>query len=358
MPGGASAAACEHATHANQAPVEISGERLSGADGDRFGRRLRCDRSHERVLEERAVRAERGKARSDDVLARFYVAEAAAPHLDTAGRVLQEERVLEAQRHDAVNRHACRSFVPELVSEERLDRARRQRERVGARPLHDRHIVQRWRIMRDADELPPLVEDRAGDASNVDHGIHEVPWQRALEHRDLNAEPRGVRREIEQEMVFLGQRDRSHDAADLYELTVFPARQQFRHGDVPGCGQLTAPQHTDDGPDDLGREVAGRRDALDFHHIADSQREVLSVHVDEDPACRILHEQHRPSRVVVGHDARDVHPLMATRLLHRQPPDVDDARDRRQVVRTGTRDCLARRSLGRNLAAEEEVGEP
>jgi hypothetical protein len=344
----------------DEARVLIAGQGLFREDG--HGSRLfsSAELADDAVVEGGTIGTRGDEAGRLDLVARLKHQALGGAHEYAVGLILDEDAApVLLQRHrpgdlDAPRVPACEREAPQAV-----DRMRLGRERIWRGGLLHHNLPPAGHPELRADELAALVRQCGDDTSHADERVDEhrevAPVLPILEV-DLDLLALHLEHDLEQ-VVDDGRS--THDATHLD-----PEGVVLRRGDLLERHHVRRRQADDAeemelGLGDGGLEVAGCRLAHDLDERARPQRGLglPVVEVDEDGVPLVLHEEHFPLVVVVGHHGFEAHRTARGRLLGREGSHLFDAGKRRCRFLLGTDDGSGRLGI-RGGRQDESAREP
>ncbi len=226
-----------------------------------------------------------------------------------ADAVIPDEHVAVAlHRHDTTNTSQRARVLRKTELQQTGTGSQRQVERVGCQRALNRGLVERRRHELDAHQLPPIVEDRAADATDAQMPTDEIGGCRDT-RRPRDDDAILVRARDERELyvdVVVGEPDILYESIGLDPGAVEPAREQLVEGDALWCRQCPVTDDADPRFDHHRRESAAGTEAVDLHDVARLEfRGIGDVGVHVDSAGGILDEEVRPGWIVVrDHSAK------------------------------------------------------
>ena len=311
------------------------------------------------ILEHAQVIARGGEAHDVHAIARFHRKNLLRLDEEAARGIRDEDGPVRAsQRGDALDSDAVAVGSAGSELQQRVDAPDGQGQRVGRRRLEHGHVIEAGREHLDAQELPPLVEDRAACAADPDLRVDQMHRQPVTEVRHDDSE--AVRsRDDGQKRIRPVADNVLHDALDFDPLTVVPAGKQLCGGDAYGLGHAALTDDpglalVDDGSEIACAGLAGHVDELARLHRC--------AGVDHEDAGRRVLDEDEVSRLhPVRHDGPEPDGKAAPRFTGRELADVFDRGEGKtpdSVERPGLRwpvpsDGDVRSSTGRTIASVE-----
>ena len=273
----------------NQLRVIGAGKCLLRRHGGCRGRRAASNLSENRIFQDGAVVAHRGKSHHIDPIPGPQRHHLARSDFHTLLSVADENRLPQPLQSDgSLNPHALAERSLGTKSQNNVNGAQRNREKVSRCGLFHHQVVKARDHQGGTDELVLGIVDAAGHSPDSHRGSHQIfrgkLWRQHID-RKLH-QPRGKL----QEYASLLRACRHDDAFHFHELAILRSRRKLLSRHLAGRGQGSFTQDPDLRILNLRGEVSRPRFADNFHEFSRSQIERLTGWVDVDAAGRILHE--------------------------------------------------------------------